>query len=112
MASKYAKMSLADLIAERDEINAVIEEKRGAEKDTFMAEVQAKATQLGLDLGAMFGARPKKTSTASGARTPAKIKYQNPKDPTETWTGRGRPASWLIREAGDDKKKWEKYLVD
>lgn len=109
--SKYEKMSLKELIRERDHINEAIQEKQTAERDQFKADMEEKAAQLGLNLGEMFGGRAKR-STATGAREPAKVKYRNPKDHSETWSGRGRPANWLIREAGDDKKKWEKFLVD
>src|SRR6476620_9788101 len=94
-STKYQKMSLKDLIAERDEINAAIAEKQATEREAFKIEMQEKAAQLGLDLADLFGG--KKRSANNGASKVA-AKYQNPKDPSETWSGRGRPDSWIMRE--------------
>lgn len=37
------------------------------------------------------------------------IKYQNPKNPEETWTGRGRKPTWLV-EALDAGQSLEDFL--
>ena len=109
-ASKYQRMSLKDLIAERDEINAAIQEKQATEREAFRAEMSEKAAQLGLDLSELFGGK-KRGADNGAARTPVAVKYRNPKDPTETWSGRGRPAGWIMRETDGDKKKFDKFLV-
>ena len=38
------------------------------------------------------------------------IKYRNPKDATQTWTGRGRPPRWLADAMKKGARK-ESYLV-
>jgi DNA-binding protein H-NS len=107
MASKYADMTLKALMKEQDLIAEAIREKQAAERASFKAEMEEKAAMLGLSLSELFGGR-----SAKGVRTPVKVKYRNPKDPSQTWSGRGRMASWLVRETGGDKKKLEKFLVD
>ena len=107
-ASKYQKMSLKELIAEREDINAAITEKQAAEREAFKAEMEAKASMLGLDLGALFGG---KRGAGNGVRAPVAVKYRNPKNPSETWSGRGRPAKWIVKETDGDKKKFDKFLV-
>ena len=37
----------------------------------------------------------KKARKAKGAKKPVAIKYRNPDNPAETWSGRGRPAKWI-----------------
>jgi DNA-binding protein H-NS len=97
-ASKYQKRSLKELIAEREDINAAITEKQAAEREAFKAEMAAKASMLGLDLRAVW-------------RAPVAVKFRNPKNPSETWSGRGRPARWLVRETDGDKRKFDRFLV-
>jgi hypothetical protein len=52
--SKYQKMPLKALIAEREKISAAIEEKLSAEREAFRAEVEEKASMLGMNLRALF----------------------------------------------------------
>ena len=54
------------------------------------AELEARAKELGVTL--------KEVLDASGAgpnRVPAPVKYRNPNNPKETWSGRGRKPRWL-----------------
>jgi DNA-binding protein H-NS len=107
--SKHHKMSLKALIAEREKISAAIEEKLSAEREVFRAEIEEKASMLGVDLGHIF--RRKRRTAVGGGRSSVAVKFRNPKNPSETWSGRGRPARWLVRETNGDKKKFDKFLV-
>jgi len=107
--SKHHRMSLKALIAEREKISAAIEEKLSAEREAFRAEIEEKASMLGVDLGTLIGR--KKRASANGGRGRAAVKFRNPKNPSDTWSGRGRPARWLVRETNGDKRKFDKYLV-
>jgi DNA-binding protein H-NS len=107
--SNYQKMSLKALIAEREKIGAAIEQKLSAEREAFRVEIEEKASMLGVDLGHLF--RPKRRTAVSGARSSVAVKFRNPKNPSETWSGRGRPARWLTRETNGDKRKFDKFLV-
>ena len=104
--SKYQKMPLKALIAEREKISAAIEQKLSAEREAFVEE---KASMLGMDLGTLIG--KKKRRAGNGARATVAVKFRNPKNPSETWSGRGRPARWIIRETAGDKRKFDKFLV-
>jgi DNA-binding protein H-NS len=107
--SKYQMMSLKTLIAEREKISAAIEEKLSAEREVFRAEIEEKASMLGVDLGHIF--RRKRRTAVGGGRSSVVVKFRNPKNPSETWSGRGRPARWLVRETNGDKKKFDKFLA-
>jgi DNA-binding protein H-NS len=107
--SKYQKMPLKALVAEQEKISAAIEQKLSAEREAFRAEIEEKASMLGVDLGHLF--RRKRRTAVGGARSSVAVKFRNPKNPNETWSGRGRPARWLVRETDGDKKKFDKYLV-
>ena len=88
MANKYSDMTLKVLLKEQELIVEAIKEKQAAERASFRAEMEEKATMLGLSLSELFGGR-----STNGVRTPVKVKYRNPKDPSQTWSGRGRMAS-------------------
>ena len=102
-------MSLQALIAEREKIGAAIEQKLSAEREAIRKEIEEKASMLGVDLGTLLGG--KKRRGGNGARARAAVKFRNPKNPSETWSGRGRPARWIIRETAGDKRKFDRFLV-
>jgi DNA-binding protein H-NS len=66
---------------------ATFEERKMAEA---LAEVEAKAKELGYTLAELTGKKmPKK-------RSPAEPKYANPANKAEVWSGRGRKPGWYI----------------
>lgn len=75
---------------ERDlaEYRAELNRRKSDEILKMRAELEAKAAALGVSLEEVL-ASSKKT------RAPAVPKYRNPNDPTQTWTGRGKPPAWI-----------------
>jgi len=102
------KMKLPELLRMRDDISVIIQEKQTIAKDEFRKEMEEKARAHGFDLGELFGVRsnrgPKKNGTAA-------VKYRDPKNSQNTWSGRGRPAKWLADYMAKGKKR-EDFLVD
>ena len=97
--------SYTALKQQRDEIDNRLRELRdGAIKD-FKARVLAEAEALEVDILELFGTakKPKRRGAAT-----APIKYRDPKNPQNTWSGRGRPAKWLKAkmDAGEDKEDY------
>jgi len=72
-------------------------------KDALSA-VKERAKQLGYSLDDLVGNKGAPTPTGTNpkpkSRAPAAPKYRNPKDPSLTWSGRGRPPQW-VKEAKD-----------
>lgn len=83
------RMSYGDLIALRDQVDALIARKQGEEKAALKQKLSDIAKAKGFELNDILGngARRGKGSVA--------IKYRDPKDPSNTWTGRGRMPRWL-----------------
>jgi DNA-binding protein H-NS len=73
-------------------------------KDALTA-LKERAKQLGYSLDDLVGQTDAAMLTGSGSklksRAPAAPKYRNKQDPTQTWSGRGRPPQWF-REAKDN----------
>ena len=82
------KMSYAELLKLRERIEAAIAEKRAEDAATTKEALRAMAEKAGFSLNDLFGKRGKKGS--------GQAKYRNPKDTSQTWTGRGRKPNWLV----------------
>ena len=83
------KMSYAELLKLRERIEAAIAEKRIEDAATTKDALRAMAEKAGFNINDLFGRRG--SSRGSGV-----AKYRNPKDSSQTWTGRGRKPNWLV----------------
>ena len=83
------KMSYAELLKLQERIEAAIAEKRVEDAAATKEQLRAMAEKAGFSLNDLFGKR--------GARKGSgQAKYRNPKDTSQTWTGRGRKPNWLV----------------
>lgn len=73
-----------------DEIQA----RKQAEKSNVQKKVMELVQSAGFDIDDIVGASNSKS--LKGRKIPPK--YRNPKNPDETWTGRGRQPKWLAQE--------------
>ena len=83
------KMSYVELINLQKRVEEAISEKRVADAQTTKEQLRQMAEKAGFDLKELFGRRG--SAKGSGA-----AKYRNPKDTSQTWTGRGRKPNWLV----------------
>lgn len=81
-------LSYAELIALEGQIKKAIIERKAAEAQATRQQLRVIAEKAGFDINELFGKRSRKASSA--------IKYRNPKDAAQTWTGRGRKPNWLV----------------
>jgi DNA-binding protein H-NS len=92
-------MKLDDLWMLHEQISSILSQRMLAEK----RQLENRLVQLrrGRDLGTK---EPKSTeSTANSRRNYPKVapKYQNPRPPHETWSGRGKKPRWLVLALND-----------
>ena len=92
------KMSLKELIALDAKVKAAIDEKRVSERAEMRAKMEDMARASGFSVAELFGGRKGKGGVA---------KYRNPKDPSQTWTGRGRRPTWIVEAGGNI----ERFLI-
>ena len=83
------KMSYADLLKLQARIEAAIAEKRVEDAASTKEALRAMAEKAGFSLNDLFGKRGAKKGSGEA-------KYRNPKDTSQTWTGRGRKPNWLV----------------
>jgi DNA-binding protein H-NS len=96
---------------ELDELIKVATGRKNEEVATarasFLEEVKARATSLGMSLADLVGLGSEEKdgkAPADGSQLP--IKYRNPKT-GETWSGRGRPARWITELEAKGRKRRE-----
>jgi DNA-binding protein H-NS len=83
------KMSYAELLKLQGRIEAAIAEKRVEDAAATKEALRAMAEKAGFNLNDLFGKRGAKKGSGQA-------KYRNPKDTSQTWTGRGRKPNWLV----------------
>ena len=83
------KMSYAELLKLQQRIEAAIAEKRVEDAASTKEALRAMAEKAGFSLNDLFGKRGAKKGSGDA-------KYRNPKDTSQTWTGRGRKPNWLV----------------
>jgi DNA-binding protein H-NS len=96
--SQLEKMPLKELLALEVKIKLAIAEKRVSERHDLKAKMEELARASGFSVSELFGGKGKGKGVA---------KYRNPKNPSETWTGRGRKPNWLIEAGGNP----ERFLI-
>jgi DNA-binding protein H-NS len=103
--SDLEKMSAADLNKMEAQIARLKTEKQSAER----AEVRQKAIDMvkaaGFDIHELFG------KGSGRARGKVAIKYRDPKNPENTWTGRGRIPRWMAAATKGGKARKEDFLI-
>jgi DNA-binding protein H-NS len=100
------KMSYAELGDMEREIARLKVGKQSAERDALRQKLGNMAKEHGFDIRDLFG----KGGRGKGKGTVA-VKYRDPKNPENTWTGRGRPPRWLAAATKGGKVKKEDFLI-
>jgi DNA-binding protein H-NS len=80
-------MSYIELVKFHERLKQAIAEKRASEAADAKEQLRAAAEKAGFSVEELFGKRGYRKGT---------VKYRNPKDTSQTWTGRGRKPNWLV----------------
>ena len=97
------KLSYVQLVALQERVEEAIAAKRAEDAQATKEQLRAMAEKAGFDIKDLFGKRG--SLKGSGV-----AKYRNPKDSSQTWTGRGRKPNWLV-EAVKKGAKIEAFVV-
>jgi DNA-binding protein H-NS len=83
------------------------DEEVASARARFLDEVKARAASLGMSLADLVGlGSEQKEGEAPTDGSELPIKYRNPKT-GETWSGRGRPARWIMELEAKGRKRRE-----
>jgi DNA-binding protein H-NS len=96
-------MSYAQLRELRNRVDAAMVAAQAAERRELRRKMEALAAKAGMSIADVLGAtKSTRASKLNGAKVP--VKFRNPKNHEQTWTGRGRQPLWLV----DALKKGQK----
>jgi DNA-binding protein H-NS len=89
-------MELAQLSELKKNVELALQAKQNLAKAAARDEIFALAKSVGLTPQELL------KDSAPGAKKPVSVRYRNPADASQTWTGRGRSPKWVLdsRAAG------------
>ena len=99
------KMTYAQLLDLSERVDLAIAERRAEEAKSVKEQLEALAQESGFTLSDLVGGKKQR-----GRKGAVVVKYRNPKDASQTWSGRGRKPNWLV-EALKKGAKIENFAV-
>jgi DNA-binding protein H-NS len=97
-------MSFAELAKMQADIERMKVEKQNAERHAVRQQLIDTAKEHGFDIHELFG-------KAGKGRGKVAVKYRDPGNPSNTWTGRGRMPRWMVAATKGGKAKKEDFLI-
>lgn len=97
------KLSYAELVALRSEIDALMARKQSEEKEALKHKLSEMAKASGFSIDDIVGKGRGKGTVP--------IKYRDPKNAQNTWTGRGRMPRWMVAATKQRGVKKEDFLI-
>ena len=92
---KIDELSMNELKDLQRRVTKAIEEFHDRKKRQAISMLEEQAQALGFSLAELV------SSVEKRRRMPARVKYSNPDNSTETWTGRGRKPEWVVTFLGN-----------
>ena len=96
-------MSFAELAAMQARIERAKIEKQSSDRLELRQKLTEMAKKAGFDLRDLFDGRKGKGKVA--------VKYRDPANAANTWTGRGRMPRWMTAATKGGKAKKEDFLI-
>ena len=91
-------------LAVQTRIAQIKTEKQSAKRSAVREKILKIVKDAGFDIGELFDSR-------KGKRRKVAVKYRDPNNPANMWTGRGRMPRWLVAATKGGKAKKEDFLV-
>ena len=98
------KMSFAELAELRNQVARLMVEKQNSERAALRQKMTDMAKEHGFDIRELMDGRKKGKGTVA-------VKYRDPKNPENTWTGRGRMPRWMAAATKGNKAKKDDFLI-
>ena len=103
--SNLEKMSYAELAGMEVRIARLKAEKQNAERAAVRQKLIDLAKHHGFDIRELIDGRKK------GGKGSVAVKYRDPKNAENTWTGRGRMPRWMTAATKGGKASKEDFLI-
>nr|VFJ88532.1 MAG: DNA-binding protein H-NS [Candidatus Kentron sp. H]VFJ90490.1 MAG: DNA-binding protein H-NS [Candidatus Kentron sp. H]VFJ96666.1 MAG: DNA-binding protein H-NS [Candidatus Kentron sp. H] len=98
-------VNFVDLIELREEVEASIDARKKEEKQQLLQDIRRMVSEKGFSMGEIFN-EPELIK-----KSPVVPKYQNPDNPDQKWSGRGRQPHWIAAHL-EQGKTLEDLLID
>lgn len=96
-------MALGDLKKLQTKVNTAIKTYEERQRKAAIAELEAKAAEMGFSLSELTGQSGRKAKVNPP-------KFRNSEDATQTWSGRGRQPGW-IKDALARGESLDQFLI-
>jgi DNA-binding protein H-NS len=103
-SKNLVNMSFAELTALKSTVERLMAERQASEKAELKQKLAEMAKARGFDLDELLGRGRKSKGMVA-------IKYRDPNNPSNTWTGRGRMPRWMVAATKGNKAKKEDFLI-
>lgn len=111
MSTDLSHLSVAELKRVISEAESLVETKYVDAIKEGYAQIEKIAQDLNMTLEELITAGRSRVGRGHSApRKPVEARYRNPENPSETWTGRGKPPRWLAAKMVTGAKK-EDFLI-
>lgn len=93
------KLGVKELASLQADIQSELLRKKQENRREVINQVKNLLAENGMTLDDL----PKRSGASNGARATVQPKYRNPKDPQQTWSGRGRKPLWVVAYLAKNK---------
>lgn len=97
------KLSFAELTRLRADVDALLAKRQSEEKAVLKQKLVDMAKAQGFDLDDVLGRKSRRGIVA--------VKYRDPENAENTWTGRGRMPRWMVAATKKRGVNKEDFLV-
>jgi DNA-binding protein H-NS len=97
MTTDLKALSPKELLALIANANAQMHLAQATQVQTVKQKIETLLSNNGLTLDDVYPTRGKKAAGKKGGKGSVAPKYQNPSDPSQTWSGRGRQPVWFSK---------------
>jgi len=104
--SELQELSESQLAAMIDNAQKALRDRQEGKRKEGIAKIKELAASIGVTVE--FPSDPSKASPRKGGKVA--VKYQNPANPANKWTGRGMKPKWL-RELVEQGRRLEEFAV-
>jgi DNA-binding protein H-NS len=105
MSDNLSQLSESELAAVIENAKKVLKDKQEGKRKEVIAQIRELAASINVNVEINEGGKP---LSRKGGRVP--VKYRNPANPADKWTGRGMKPKWL-RELVDQGRTLEEFAV-
>lgn len=108
-----SRLSIPELHALVSDAEAEIKKREKEDRAALLASFEKQAKEKGFSLSDILGPERKSPGSKQGGKSPtvAPVKYRNPKNSAETWTGKGRMPAW-VKAWKEEGKDLETCLIE